>query len=566
MKYIYIIIKGERSILKVAYKFYIRLYTIRHNQRRSPRSKMEQREERVEVSRVLVSGGTSVDQDMLCASCQLLPLSPESCGMCQCVLCGTCRKDRCPICGGHGFSRLPKMAMKQYEQLKLQCSNKKNGCDTTLNIADVLDHELQCMFKMIECTYCKEAIKSQEFAEHMANCPMGTVPCVRCGDIFLRKDQPQHSCISALKKRNDSLTQRIEGLEDELDQARGQSQNLEERIAFLERLLALQYPEEIKMSPGAGANDMRVYQKFVSGDESGNIKIWDRRNGTVLKTHSVGSGIMKIIQIAENVLCLATKKGKISIWNIEKGIQIGSIEAHSDVVKDIVKVKNGQLASCSNDKLIKIWEIGRLLSSDRNNPHSVGGSQSQSAPKECKMKLQGHTDWVDVLSPLSAHRLASGSYDHTIRIWDLSSGLCLKTLSDHAGYVHSLLPLRDGRLVSASGDSYLMIWNMITYQCMSTISAQAGNSNWSKTLFELPDGRVTSASSDGYSIKLWNLTDHKSTTMKAHRDRIDVVRALDSTHVVSGSADGQIIIWDITSVTPKMNVNNGVRVVSILEI
>lgn len=44
--------------------------------------------------------------------------------------------------------------------------------------------------------------------------------------------------------------------------------------------------------------------------------------------------------------------------------------------------------------------------------------------------LEGHRDWVcSVVFPHNSSRLASASDDKTVKIWDLSSGVCLSTLN-----------------------------------------------------------------------------------------------------------------------------------------
>jgi WD40 repeat protein len=70
-----------------------------------------------------------------------------------------------------------------------------------------------------------------------------------------------------------------------------------------------------------------------------------------------------------------------------------------------------RLASASYDKTVKVWDA------------SSGA---------CLQTLKGHSDWVKYVAfSHDSSRLASASYDKTVKVWDASSGACLQTLEDH---------------------------------------------------------------------------------------------------------------------------------------
>jgi len=80
-----------------------------------------------------------------------------------------------------------------------------------------------------------------------------------------------------------------------------------------------------------------------------------------------------------------------------------------------------------------------------------------------KMSL-GHTDCVcDVAVTPDGNRAVSASWDSTLWVWGLATGLMLHTLRGHSGPVYEVAVTPDGkRAVSASRDSTLKLWDMAT--------------------------------------------------------------------------------------------------------
>ena len=60
---------------------------------------------------------------------------------------------------------------------------------------------------------------------------------------------------------------------------------------------------------------------------------------------------------------------------------------------------------------------------------------------------------------LEGGRLASGSRDQKIKIWNVATGACLATLEGHEGDVISLAGLEGGKLASGSFDMKIKIWD-----------------------------------------------------------------------------------------------------------
>ena len=64
---------------------------------------------------------------------------------------------------------------------------------------------------------------------------------------------------------------------------------------------------------------------------------------------------------------------------------------------------------------------------------------------------------MESLAALQDGRLASGSADAMIKIWDLATGACVATLEGHEHAVCSLAVLDEGRRL-ASGSDGIKIW------------------------------------------------------------------------------------------------------------
>jgi WD40 repeat protein len=77
-------------------------------------------------------------------------------------------------------------------------------------------------------------------------------------------------------------------------------------------------------------------------------------------------------------------------------------------------------------------------------------------------RLEGHTNSVQALCLLPDGRLASGSYDNTIRLWNVATGAETDCLEGHTDWVRALCLLRDGRLASGSDDKTIRLWNVAT--------------------------------------------------------------------------------------------------------
>ena len=89
--------------------------------------------------------------------------------------------------------------------------------------------------------------------------------------------------------------------------------------------------------------------------------------------------------------------------------------------------------------------------------------------------LSEHTSWAKSLTFSSNGRLlVSGSYDKTVKLWDMQTGGVIKTFHGHRRQVSSVSISMDCfRIISGSGDGTICLWDIQTGECLCTIQQES---------------------------------------------------------------------------------------------
>eukprot|EP00968_Pinguiococcus_pyrenoidosus_P003057 scaffold180_cov311-Pinguiococcus_pyrenoidosus.AAC.39 len=147
--------------------------------------------------------------------------------------------------------------------------------------------------------------------------------------------------------------------------------------------------------------------------------------------------------------------------------------------------------------------------------------------------------------------LASGSCDYTIRIWKWRVGVCLYVLEDHENWVRSVSWSPEGnKLASASWDRTIRLWDVAGDSC-ECFAVLRGHEEGVRSVSWSHDGSKLVSGGGDNSIKVWDSSDGMCLrTLREHDDQVWFVSwSPDGTKLASGSFDRTIRVWDSSSMT-----------------
>ncbi|KAG0297012.1 hypothetical protein BGZ96_007896 [Linnemannia gamsii] len=157
-------------------------------------------------------------------------------------------------------------------------------------------------------------------------------------------------------------------------------------------------------------------------------------------------------------------------------------------------------------------------------------------------QFRGHSDGVMCLQ-FDDSFLITGSYDNSVKVWNIETGECLRTLTGHALCVRAL-HFDEAKLITGSMDRTLKIWNYHTGQCIRTLQ---GHTDGVVTLDF--DSRILASGSVDATIKIWNFATGQCSTLKGHSDLVNKVQIYKKDFLFSTSDDTTVKFWDIASRT-----------------
>ncbi|GAA5969983.1 hypothetical protein JCM11641_000218 [Rhodosporidiobolus odoratus] len=302
--------------------------------------------------------------------------------------------------------------------------------------------------------------------------------------------------------------------------------------------------------------------KIVSASDDHLIHVFDTQTGALRTSLAGHEGGVWALQYVGNVLVSGSTDRTVRVWDLDTGRCTHTFIGHTSTVRclQIVEPRNINpdprgapiwepayplIATGSRDWSLRVWKLpmpGKDAEYHPIVPQSP--TEENTAPDHNPYHLRHLAAHNHAVRALAAHgrTLVSGSYDTTVRVWDIITGECRHELRGHTQKVYSVVYDHRRQLcASGSMDGHVRLWSTETGECRATLEGHTSLVG----LLGLSHRNLVSAAAD-WTLRIWDPESGECKhALAAHQGAITCFQH-DEHKVISGS-DGTLKMWDVES-------------------
>ncbi|KAI8870606.1 WD40 repeat-like protein, partial [Ramicandelaber brevisporus] len=261
--------------------------------------------------------------------------------------------------------------------------------------------------------------------------------------------------------------------------------------------------------------------KIVSASDQGVVHVFDIRTGELVKRFMCNGGVWAM-QYVGSTMVTGSIDRTIRVWDMERCVCTHMFTGHGSTVRCLALLFPDEydleyekcfpiIISGSRDHMIRVWKLPSPSKDppypppdSKSYPPGTCGHQYEHTPPNPYLMhtLTGHTDSVRAVAG-AGRIMVSGGYDHTVRIWDILKGVCLRTLEGHQQRVYTVSVERArNRCYSGSADMTAKVWNLTTGECLFSLRGHSQLVG----LLETSPNLIVTGSGDA-SLRVWDIDD-----------------------------------------------------------
>jgi len=246
------------------------------------------------------------------------------------------------------------------------------------------------------------------------------------------------------------------------------------------------------------------------------IRVWDVRNGRLLRKLEGHKGSVMSVAMSNNILVSSGLENIVRIWSLENGDNTHLLEGHTNSVRSVA-IHGGIIATGSHDKTVKLWHartatLIRTLTGHGDYVRGVAFADEGNLVVSCSddktvrvwrssdgtlvRNLEGHSSWVYAIA-VQGDVVASAGGNNELKLWSISRGDLLHSFVGHSAEIHTV-SMEGDWILSGSHDQTIQIWRISTKERMKTLDEEQGK------VFSvcLTNGIVVSGSTDT-TVRIW---------------------------------------------------------------
>ncbi|KZT34727.1 YVTN repeat-like/Quino protein amine dehydrogenase [Sistotremastrum suecicum HHB10207 ss-3] len=317
--------------------------------------------------------------------------------------------------------------------------------------------------------------------------------------------------------------------------------------------------------------------RIISASDDHSIHVYSPKTGQLIRTLQGHTGGVWALAATRNTLVSGSTDRTVRIWNLETGRCTHVFGGHSSTVRCLAIIKpewlripyeDGRvmtekwpkrplIVTGSRDHTLRVWDLPRPGDQEY---HCFGAEEVEGDPIDDQvdqnpyhlLHLTGHEHAVRALAA-RGRTLVSGSYDYTVRIWDVITGEITWVLVGHTQKVYSVvLDHPRNQACSGSMDGTVRIWDLSNGTCKHVLNGHTSLVG----LLGLSPNHLVSAAADS-TLRVWDpSTGELQHTLAAHTGAITCFQH-DEFKILSGS-DGTLKMWDVRDGTVVRDVLTGI--------
>jgi WD40 repeat protein len=195
-----------------------------------------------------------------------------------------------------------------------------------------------------------------------------------------------------------------------------------------------------------------------------------------------------------------------------------------------------RVVSISRDKSVRVWDVttGETLRIFR----FALGPGREGAVRAMALSPDGR------LLAVSTYPVAQGKFGNPIFLLELQNGRVVKVLKEHRKVVTALTFSADGqRLASGSGDQDVLVWDAKTWGLLATLK---GHTAYPSCLSFSPNGRRLASVAEDKTARLWSVASAQVELELRDGDHVprSIAWSPDGKTIAVGNDDGTMSLWD----------------------